>query len=450
MQPRERLTAIVLGDGQRNAATDSALVARRHAGRVLIAERDPDTAAAFAELALPADVAVLECDWNEPEAAAALLASVDSEWAVFLGPGEALLAGDSAALAREMRGLPAGPVELSVGSRAETRLHPPVAEALAAVGGPAPLRMKHLSIGPLPQDIALPTPHVPDSVDLAGAGFGVWAAELPPAVNSARRLRGALRGSDLDALEHLAVALDRHEERRLLKIVRAGRELCWTDEGETEPLVTIRIATYHRPELIGRAIESCLAQTYQRLEVLVVGDQCSHETAAVVRGFTDPRLRFVNLPARGMYPGELMARWRVAGVHPANAALLLGQGSWITACDDDDEFTPDHVEVLLRAARQQRLEMVWSKADMEVAPGQWEVVGDDPLREGHVTQGSVLYSMGLRFLRFSNTCWRREQPADFNQWSRMAAIGVRMGFADHVTYRHTLETHQRARQAPAA
>lgn len=450
MQPRERLTAVVLGDGQRNAATASALAARGHAGRVLIAERDPDTAAALAELALPADIAVLGCDWNDPEAAAALLAGVDSEWAVFLGPGEALLAGDDAALAREMRSLPAGPVELSVGARAETRLHPPTTEALAAVGMPAALRMKHLSIGPLPHDIALPAPCILDSVEPAAAGFGVWAAELPPAVSSARRLRGALRGSDLDALEHLTIALDRHEERRMLAIAREGRETCWTDEGEAEPLVTIRIATYHRPELIGRAIESCLAQTYPRLDVLVVGDQCSDETAAVVRGFRDERLRFVNLPARGMYPTELMARWRVAGVHPANAALLLGHGSWITACDDDDEFTPDHVEVLLRAAREQRLEMVWSKADMEVAPGRWEVVGDEPLREGHVTQGSVLYSMGLRFLRFSNTCWRREQPSDFNQWSRMAAIGVRMGFVDRVTYRHTLETHQRARQAAAA
>jgi hypothetical protein len=140
-----------------------------------------------------------------------------------------------------------------------------------------------------------------------------------------------------------------------------------------------------------------------------------------------------------------MARWRVAGVLPANTALALGQGSWITACDDDDEFTPDHVETLLGEARRRRLEMVWSKADMEVRAGQWEVVGSEPLAEGRVTQGSVLFSMGLRFMRFSNTCWRAEQPADWNLWSRMRDIGVRTGFVDRITYLHRLETHQRER-----
>ncbi|MEQ1832958.1 MAG: glycosyltransferase family A protein [Candidatus Eisenbacteria bacterium] len=445
MRPREQLTAIVLGDGARRAAADTALHARAHAGRVLIAERDAATAQALAEQAFTADVGVLACDWSDAVAAAELLATVDSEWAVFLAPGEALLTDDPAAFAREWRTLPAGPVELLTGARAETRLHPPSADALAVVGGPAPVRLRHLRIGPMPASIALPAPAAPESYEAATAGFAALAADLPAAIHSPRRLRGALRGDDLDALEHLVGALDLYEERRLLAMARDGRDVCWTDEAEAEPLVTIRIATYHRPELIGASIQSCLAQSYERIEVLVVGDHCSSETAAVVRGFRDSRVRFVNLPARGMYPSELMARWRVAGVLPANAALMLGEGSWITACDDDDEFTPDHVEVLLRAAREQRLEMVWSKADMEVAPGRWDVIGGTPLREGHVTQGSVLYSMGLRFLHLSNTCWRRELPADYHLWSRMQAIGVRMGFVDRVTYRHKLETHQRVR-----
>ena len=51
--------------------------------------------------------------------------------------------------------------------------------------------------------------------------------------------------------------------------------------------------------------------------------------------------------------------------------------------------------------------------------------------------------MGLRFMHLSNTCWKREQPADWNLWSLMMAIGVRHGFLDRVTYRHHLETHKR-------
>lgn len=444
MDAREQVTAIVLGDGQRDAALGSALAARAFAARVLIAERSADTVAQLQERALPADVAVVACDWSQGDAAGTLLTEVDSPWALFLSPGEAPLSNDLAGLAREWSTLMPGPIELMAGAHAETRLHPPTADALAAVGGPGGTRLAHLKLGPLPPSIGLATP-LNHEQPFSNLGLGSLAAELPPVLRSTAKLRGALTGEDLDAVERLSGVLAQHEERRLLDMARNGREVCWTDEGEAEPLVTIRIATYHRPDRIGAAIESCLAQTYRRIEVLVVGDHCSEETARVVRGFSDARLRFVNLPARGMYPTEKMARWRVAGVLPANVALMLGEGSWITACDDDDTFTPDHVELLLAHARKHRFEMVHSKADMETEAGRWEVIGRAPLAEGHVTQGSVLYSMGLRFMHLSNTCWRREQPADWNLWSRMHAIGVRCGFLDEITYRHHLETHKRER-----
>jgi hypothetical protein len=443
---RASVTVIVLADGSSEAAARSALAARPFAGRVLIADRGAGGSGYTNTRALPADVAVVACDWTAGAAAATLLEEVDSPWVLFLCPGERLACSDPHALEREFAALAPGPVELRGVGRAETRLHPPSVDALAAVGGTARTRLRHLTLAPLAPDVEAAAGVGSEAPRETADSLAPLLAALPPTLHAPGRLSGAIRGDDLPALEHLLTVLDRHEERRLLAIARDGRDVCWTDEGEAEPLVTIRIATYHRPELIGRAIESSLAQTHARVEVLVVGDCCTEETAAVVNQFNDPRLRFINLPARGIYPNELMARWRVAGALPANAALMLGQGSWITACDDDDEFTPDHVELLLREARLRRLEMVYSQADMEVSPGRWEVLGSRPLREGHVTQGSVLYSMGLRFLRFSNTCWRREQPADFNLWSRMEEIGARMGFVERVTYRHGLETHQRTQR----
>ena len=445
MAMREALTVIVLGEGAGEAAIGSALASRAFASRVIIAERDGEAVRQVAASALPPDVTCVACAWDEAAAAATLLQEVDTPWTLFLAPGEGLDCDDRAALEREWRTLTPGAVEVRAGGRYETRLHPPGPAALAAIGGPGDSLVSFLRIRPLARDEARMWTDPAIAVTEHEAGPGLLGVDLPAALQAPTRLRGALRGDDVDALERLEEVLTRHEERRLLAMARGERDVCWTDDHEAEPLVTIRIATYHRPEHIGAAIESCLAQTYPRLEVLVVGDRCSEATADVVRGFRDPRLRFVNLPARGMYPTDPMARWRVAGVWPANAALMLGEGSWITACDDDDRFTPDHVEVLLAEARARRLEMVWSKADMEVAPGRWEVIGDPVLAEGRVTQGSVLYSMGLRFLRFSNTCWRREQPADANLWLRMQAIGVRTGFVDRITYRHHLETHQRER-----
>jgi hypothetical protein len=239
---------------------------------------------------------------------------------------------------------------------------------------------------------------------------------------------------------HLAT----RDERRLLVQARGRNDVCWAATDEAEPLVTIRIATYNRGPLVAeRAIGSAIRQTYERLEILVVGDHCDEPTERAIRSVNDPRLRFINLPERGLYPSDPMLRWMVAGCAPMNAALAVAQGAWIAPCDDDDEITDDHVEVLLSQARQRRLEFVWSKATMEVEAGKWLPVGSTPLAHGGITHGSVLYAGGLRFFRHNKNSWKLAEPGDWNLWRRMQDAGVKMGFVDQVTYRHYLETYRR-------
>lgn len=244
--------------------------------------------------------------------------------------------------------------------------------------------------------------------------------------------------------EWLRERLEYPEECRLLAAARDGRDVCWSDEGEDEPLVTLRIATYNRGKLVvERAVASALAQTYRRIEVLVVGDGCDPATVQAMESVRDPRVRFVNLATRGTYPSNPKHLWMVAGSAPMNLALALARGAWIAPCDDDDELSPDHVEVLLDAARSRRLEMVYSQARRELQPGEWGTLGGEPLERGRITHGSVLYSLGLRFMRHSNTSWKMNEPSDWNLWKRMRNIGVRIGFVDRITYTHYLEGYRR-------
>ena len=249
--------------------------------------------------------------------------------------------------------------------------------------------------------------------------------------------------------EYLAGVLRRHDEVRRLEQNRRGRDVCWLEpESETEPLVTVRIATYNRGPLVAeRAIASARAQTYERLEILVVGDACDETTAAAVRSVDDPRIRFLNTGRRGVYPTERRHRWMVAGAHPMNVALAVARGAWLAPCDDDDELTPDHVEVLLAHARERRLEMVWSKARCEVKPGRWVEIGSEPLEPSRISHGSVLYSLGLRHFLHNGGAWRLNAPGDWNLWDRMRNAGVVMGFLDRVTYHHYLEELQRKAEA---
>ncbi|HEU0104993.1 MAG TPA: glycosyltransferase [Vicinamibacteria bacterium] len=211
----------------------------------------------------------------------------------------------------------------------------------------------------------------------------------------------------------------------------------------TPPLVTVRIATYSRGRLIAeRAIASALAQTHPRLEVLVVGDCCDEATAAAVRSVKDDRVRFENLPERGRYPPEPYRRWMVAGCAPMNRALELARGDWIAPLDDDDEFTPDHVEVLLDACRTRRLEFAYGIADTEVSPDEWKPIGAWPLRIGGIVHSAAMYWSALRIFDHAMDSWRLHEPADWNMWRRMRAAGVAMGFVDRVVCRHYLERRE--------
>ena len=269
-------------------------------------------------------------------------------------------------------------------------------------------------------------------------GFDVAPLE-PPALDE--HLFIAASQGDPAAQELLAELCRIQVDRQRLAQVRDRRSrTLWTDD---EPLVTIRINTYNRGQLaVDRSVASALRQTYRNIEVLVVGDCCDAATEAAMLAVDDPRVRFVNLAERGVYPDDARQRWLVAGTDPGNAGIALARGAWIAPCDDDDELTDDHVEVLLRAAQAGQYEMVYSQAQLESAPGQWRVVGDPSLREGGVCHGSVMYARDLRFMQYSPTCFRMDGPGDFSLWRRMSWAGVRVGFVPHITYVHYEEARE--------
>jgi hypothetical protein len=262
-----------------------------------------------------------------------------------------------------------------------------------------------------------------------------------------------LRARKYDKREFLREWLGQRNEREMLVQVRAGRDVCWIEGDNPEPLVSVVIPTYRRPDTIERAVRSALAQSYERLEVLVVGDDTDDRTAEIVAAIGDARLRFVNLGHQGVYPKEPLHRWMVAGTTPANVGIDLARGAWIANCDDDDELLPNHVELLLGDAKRRRLEMVYSRTEIidypppDAPPGTTpavSILGAEPLRWGAVARGTVLYSLGLRFMKLESQCWRIHDPFDWNLWKRMQLAGVRIGFNEAVTYRYHRQLGKRS------
>ena len=106
-----------------------------------------------------------------------------------------------------------------------------------------------------------------------------------------------------------------------------------------ELLVSVVIPTYHRPQLVKRAIQSALAQTLSLIEVIVVIDGPDEATCEALAAINDPRLRVIELPHN---QGSCGAR---------NAGMTAAQARWVAFLDDDDEWMPQKLELQLEAVK---------------------------------------------------------------------------------------------------
>ena len=200
-----------------------------------------------------------------------------------------------------------------------------------------------------------------------------------------------------------------------------------------KPLVSVLIPTYNRAKLLTeRAIPSVLKQTYPYFELIVIGDHCTDDTQIRIKKFKDKRIKFYNLPERGRYPEKNPEKWLVAGSIPSNKAIDLSSGEWITHLDDDDEFSNDHIEILLDYALKNDYEMVYGKVNKEYESGRWHELGSYPLKRCEISRMSPLYNAKLNFIRFDPNSWKYWEPFDWNLWRRMKEAGVKIGFINKV------------------
>ena len=106
-----------------------------------------------------------------------------------------------------------------------------------------------------------------------------------------------------------------------------------------DPVISVVIPAFRRPKLLKGAIASVLRQSFSDLELIVVDDDAQASAQAVVSTFKDPRISYV---AQGVSRGGSAAR---------NAGLMRARGELIAFLDDDDEWSPDFLEVLSKVLR---------------------------------------------------------------------------------------------------
>ena len=104
-----------------------------------------------------------------------------------------------------------------------------------------------------------------------------------------------------------------------------------------DPVVSVVVPSYNRANVIAQSLDSALAQTYPRLEIIVVDDGSTDETEQAVAPYRD-RVVFIRQQNQGL-----------AGAR--NTGLARATGEYVAWLDSDDLWNPDKLALQIAFLR---------------------------------------------------------------------------------------------------
>lgn len=105
----------------------------------------------------------------------------------------------------------------------------------------------------------------------------------------------------------------------------------------THPLISIVLPTYNGSRYLEQAIQSCLDQTYQHWELIIVDDASTDETPAIIARFVDAdcRIHCIRHASNRKLPAAL------------NSGFSQAQGDLLTWTSDDNCYRPAALATML-------------------------------------------------------------------------------------------------------
>jgi len=104
-----------------------------------------------------------------------------------------------------------------------------------------------------------------------------------------------------------------------------------------EPLISVVIPLYNKEKYVRRAVDSVLAQSFRNFELIVVNDGSTDNSPAIVRQYSDPRIRLIDQENRGVSAAR-------------NRGIRDAQGELIAFLDADDEWKSTFLETIKKLA----------------------------------------------------------------------------------------------------
>lgn len=99
-------------------------------------------------------------------------------------------------------------------------------------------------------------------------------------------------------------------------------------------LVSVIVPTFNRPNMLVKALESVLGQSFRNFEIIVVND-AGQDVSSLIHSFNSSKITLITHKNN---KGLAAAR---------NTGIQAAQGKYIAYLDDDDLYYPNHLEVLV-------------------------------------------------------------------------------------------------------
>jgi glycosyltransferase involved in cell wall biosynthesis len=179
------------------------------------------------------------------------------------------------------------------------------------------------------------------------------------------------------------------------------------------PSISVVIPLYNKKLYIQRTIGSVLSQTFQSFECVII-DSSDDGSTYIVEKFTDKRIKHI-------------IHKKVGAAGARNIGTSLAQSNLVAFLDADDEWTQDHLQVLVSLEKAFPQAGLYSTSYIKILPGRIPMTMvfasiPKPPWEGYIPE-------------FFKTCAQGDIPVNSSSCAVKKEIFMEMGgFAEDLTY----------------
>jgi len=195
------------------------------------------------------------------------------------------------------------------------------------------------------------------------------------------------------------------------------------------PLVSVIIPTFNRAELLERAINSVINQSFKNFELIIIDDGSGDETFQIVNKFFENNapLRYLKQHNNGL-PVSL------------NIGIKISVGRFVTFLGSDDEYLPEHIA--------RRISFLLKHPEVDLLHGGVKIIGNPYVRDKnnlkrkiHINNcavGGTFFGKKIVFTKLNGfKLLSYSEDSEFLERAKKYFNVIRVKFPTYVYYRNS-------------